>query len=75
MNYSTISLYLNYFVNKNLSFFIETNFNNKNYSNTFLGKAKQILSRDFPVPKTHKLLISFSRVSAPKYVTKIYKKI
>ena len=75
MNYSAVSMYLNYFVNKNLNFFVETNFNNKNYSNTFLGEAKQIFSRDFPVPKTHKLLISFSRVGAPKYVTKIYKKI
>ena len=64
--------------------FLNLQINKKNYylNSHFLSKKKihpkiidQILSRNFPVPRTHKLLISFNRIGTEKYVTKIYKKI
>ena len=75
MDYDNIKFYLNLFMDKNLSYFIETNVNNKFYPNKIFYGINQILSRNFPVPRTHKLLISFNRIGTEKYVTKIYKKI
>ena len=75
MGYKSVRFYLNKFVNKNLDYLIETNFNNKLYSNNLLGVSKQVFSRNFPIPNTHKLLISFAKVGGEKYVTNIYKRI
>ena len=75
MGYKSVRFYLNKFVNKNLDYLIETNFNNKLYSNNLLGVSKQTFSRNFPIPNTHKLLISFAKVGGEKYVTNIYKRI
>ena len=49
--------------------------NNKFYTNKFFDGTSQTLSRNFPIPKTHKLLMSFNRIGTEKYVTKIYKKV
>jgi len=75
MGYKSVRFYLNKFVNKNLDYLIETNFNNKLYSNNLLGVSKHVFSRNFPIPNTHKLLISFAKVGGEKYVTNIYKRI
>ena len=75
MDYANIKFYLQLFIDKNLSYFIETNVNNKFYTNKFFDGTSQTLSRNFPIPKTHKLLMSFNRIGTEKYVTKIYKKV
>lgn len=69
MDYSTVKYYLETLVTPNTSYLIETNVGIPDHR--FAGHL-ELMSRDFPIPKTHRLLARFPDGIQSRYVTSIY---
>ena len=72
MDLPTVKYYLKTLVTPKTSYLIGTNVNIPRH--VFAGHL-EIMSCDFPVPKTHKLLTRFADGIQSRYVTSIYKQL
>ena len=72
MDLATVRYYLETLVRPKVSYLVETNVNIPKH--VFVGHL-ELMSRNFPIPKTHRLLTKFPDGIQSRYVTSIYKQL